>query len=91
MEWTVKDLINHLKKMNPKDIVCATIWSREDVQYILSYIGTDGQSISSAEVDALWAKVRDTIFESEDRHGGLLWDEISYQVELALKKETTNA
>lgn len=91
MEWTVKRLIEHLKTMNPKDIVCATVWSREDVQYILAELSNDDLDTSSADVDELWKEARDIIFETEDRTLGSLWDELSSTFELALKKETTNA
>lgn len=91
MEWTVKQLINHLKTMNPKDIVCATVWSREDVQYILACTDDDELDTSSADVDALWAEVRERIFEADETAGGFLWDEITSLVERSLRKETTNA
>lgn len=91
MEWTVKRLIEHLKTMNPKDIVCATVWSREDVQYILACIDDDELDTSKADVDAIWVEARERIFEASDTEGGFLWDEITSLVERSLRKETTNA
>ena len=90
MEWTVKRLIEHLKTMNPKDIVCATVWSREDVQYILAELSNDDLDTSSADVDDLWDKAREIIFESEDRAVSFLADELYNTFKKEIDKETAN-
>lgn len=90
MEWEVKHLIDHLRQKSPKDIVCATIWSREDVPYILSELSSDGYDTSSADVDELWDKAREIILDSEDKTISVLSDELYYTFRQAIDKETAN-
>ena len=90
---TVKEHIENLNKYNPKDHVCLTIWTREDIIWRIDQLVGN---VEFHDEDLDW--ILEQMEHNHDANYGISWDTIDWWIDIVAeekreleRREKTNA